>query len=130
MRDQGSGGSLVLIASIASHMALPLQRLPMYGATKGAVRVMMTQLAVELAPLNIRVNTISPGFIRTDMTELCAVQQPELYSVFSSAPPLGRIGETSDITGAVNYLLSDASAYTTGADIPITGGLIGGRIAN
>lgn len=51
----------------------------MYGATKGAVRVLMTQLAVELAPWNIRVNTISPGFIRTDMTELCAVQQPELY---------------------------------------------------
>jgi NAD(P)-dependent dehydrogenase (short-subunit alcohol dehydrogenase family) len=102
----------------------------MYGATKGAVRLMMTQLAVELAPLNIRVNTISPGFIRTDMTELCATQQPELYSIFKSAPPMGRIGETSDIAGAVNYLLSDAAAYTTGADIPITGGLIGGRIAN
>jgi NAD(P)-dependent dehydrogenase (short-subunit alcohol dehydrogenase family) len=55
MRDQGTGGSLVLIASIASHMALPLQRLSMYGATKGAVRVLMTQLAVELGPYNIRV---------------------------------------------------------------------------
>ncbi|KAF2799541.1 NAD(P)-binding protein [Melanomma pulvis-pyrius CBS 109.77] len=130
IREQGTGGSLVLIASIASHMAIPLQRLTMYGATKGAVRVLMTQLAVELAPWNIRVNTISPGFIRTDMTELCAVQQPELYSVFSSAPPLGRIGEPSDIAGAVNYLLSDAASYTTGADISITGGLIGGRIAN
>ncbi|KAF2649613.1 short chain dehydrogenase [Lophiostoma macrostomum CBS 122681] len=130
MRDQGTGGSVVLIASIASHSALPLQRLSMYGATKGAVRVLMTQLSVELAPLNIRVNSISPGFIRTDMTELCAVQQPELYSVFNSAPPVGRIGETKDITGAVNYLLSDAAAYTTGADIPITGGLISGRIAN
>lgn len=130
MQSQNTGGSLVLIASIASHMALPLQRLSMYGATKGAVRLMMTQLAVELAPLGIRVNTISPGFIRTDMTALCATQQPELYSVFSSAPPMGRIGETEDITGAVNYLLSDAAAYTTGADIPITGGLIGGRIAN
>ncbi|KAJ8114151.1 hypothetical protein OPT61_g3900 [Boeremia exigua] len=130
MKDQVSGGSLVFIASIASHMALPLQRLPMYGATKGAVRVLMTQLAVELGPLNIRVNSVSPGFIRTDMTKLCAVQQPELYSIFDTAPPIGRIGETSDITGAVNYLLSDASAYTTGADIPITGGLIGGRIKN
>lgn len=130
MREQDSGGSIVLIASIASHLTIPLQRLAMYGATKGAVRVMMTHLAVELAPLNIRVNTISPGFIRTDMTELCAVQQPELYSVFNSAPPIGRIGETSDITGAVNYLLSDTSAYTTGADIPITGGLIGGRITS
>jgi sorbose reductase len=130
MRRQGTGGSLVLIASIASHMALPLQRLSMYGATKGAVRIMMTQLAVELAPLNIRVNSVSPGFIRTDMTQLCADQQPELYSVFQSAPPMARIGETGDITGAVNYLLSEAAAYTTGADIPITGGLHGGRIAN
>jgi sorbose reductase len=130
MREQETGGSIVFIASIASHMALPLQRLSMYGATKGAVRILMRQLAVELGPLNIRVNTVSPGFIRTDMTELCAIQQPNLYSVFESAPPAGRIGETSDITGAVNYLLSDASAYTTGADIPITGGLIGGRIAS
>lgn len=130
IKEQGTAGSLVLIASIASHVALPLQRLSMYGATKGAVRLMMTHLAVELAPHNIRVNTISPGFIRTDMTELCATQQPELYSVFQSAPPMGRIGEPSDIAGAVNYLLSDAAAYTTGADIPITGGLIGGRIAN
>ncbi|KAF2727934.1 short chain dehydrogenase [Polyplosphaeria fusca] len=130
MREQGDGGSIVLIASIASHMAIPLQRLSMYGATKGAVRVMMRQLSVELAPWNIRVNSVSPGFIRTDMTELCAAQQPELYSVFNSAPPIGRIGETSDITGVVNYLLSDAAAYTTGADIPITGGLIGGRIAS
>lgn len=89
---------------------------------------MMTQLSVELAPLGIRVNTISPGFIRTEMTELCASQQPDLFSVFSSAPPMGRIGETSDIAGAVNYLLSDAAAYTTGADIPITGGLVAGRI--
>ncbi|KAF2009747.1 NAD(P)-binding protein [Aaosphaeria arxii CBS 175.79] len=130
IRDQGTGGSLVMIASIASYMSLPLQHLPFYGATKGAVRIMTKQLAVELAPLNIRVNSISPGFIRTDMTELCAVQQPELYSVFNSAPPIGRIGETTDITGAVNYLLSDAAAYTTGIDIPITGGLIAGRITH
>lgn len=128
MRDQGTGGSIVLFASMASHMAIPLQRVSFYGATKGAVRVLMRQLSVELAPWNIRVNSISPGFIRTDMTELCAVKQPELYNVFNSAPPIGRIGETTDITGAVNYLLSDAAAYTTGADIPITGGIIGGRI--
>jgi sorbose reductase len=115
---------------MASHHVVPLQHLSMYGASKGAVRIMMTQMAVELAPWNIRVNSISPGFIRTEMTKLCARQQPELFSVMGSAPPLGRIGETSDIVGAVNYLLSDAAAYTTGADIPIAGGMNCGRITS
>ncbi|OAG11151.1 short chain dehydrogenase [Paraphaeosphaeria sporulosa] len=130
MRAQGTGGSIVLIASMASHHAVPLQHLSMYGSTKGAVRIMMTQMAAELAPWNIRVNSISPGFIRTDMTLLCARQQPELFKLMGNAPPLGRIGETSDIVGAVNYLLSDAAAYTTGADIPIAGGMTCGRIAS
>lgn len=128
MRDQGTAGSIVLIASMASHHAIPLQHLSMYGATKGAVRIMTTQMAAELAAWNIRVNSISPGFIRTEMTQLCVRQQPDLYAVMESAPPLGRIGETSDIVGAVIYLLSDAAAYTTGADVPVAGGMTCGRI--
>lgn len=123
MRAQGTGGSIVLIASIASHRAIRHQNLSMYGATKGAVRTVVTQMAVELAPWKIRVNSISPGFIGTDMTQLVAQQHPELYEYMGSAPPLGRIGETSDIVGVVNHLLSDASAYTTGTDILITGGM-------
>ncbi|KAL5416906.1 hypothetical protein PMIN06_008527 [Paraphaeosphaeria minitans] len=130
MRAQSTGASIVLIASMASHHAVPLQHLSMYGPTKGAVRIMMTQMAAELAPWNIRGNSISPGFIRTEMTQLCARQQPELSKVMGNAPPLGRIGETSDIVGAVNYLLSDAAAYTTGVDIPIAGGMTCGRIAS
>ncbi|KAF2105285.1 hypothetical protein BDV96DRAFT_509629 [Lophiotrema nucula] len=85
-------------------------------------------MAVELAPFNIRVNSVSPGFTRTEMTELCAVQQPELYAVFNASPALGRMGEPTDVTGAVNYLLSDASAYTTGIDLPVDGGMVAGSL--
>lgn len=128
MRAQGTPGSIAMVASIASHCTIKSQRISFYAGTKGAVRIMAQHLAVELAPLNIRVNTISPGFTASAMTEQCAVTNPELYSVFMSAPPIGRMGTPDDLSPAVLYLLSGASSYTTGADIPITGGMHAGRI--
>lgn len=85
-------------------------------------------LAVELAPHNIRVNTISPGYINSDMTQKQREQFPDLVEIMHKVPPMKRIGEPDDLTGAVVYLLSNASAYTTGADMLITGGLHAGRI--
>jgi len=61
MVAQKTGGSIVMIASIAAHCAVPSQHLSGYACSKGAVKALMQQLAVELAPFNIRVNTISPG---------------------------------------------------------------------
>jgi len=117
-----------MIASVASHCAIPSQRLAMYGASKGAVRVLARHLAVEMAPYNIRVNTISPGYIATDMTRELELQDPEKTSVFKSAAPMKRMGDRRDLKGIVGYLLTDAAAYTTGADIEVTGGLHAGRI--
>jgi sorbose reductase len=128
MASQKNGGSIVMIASVASHCAIPSQRLAMYGASKGAVRVLAKHLAVELAPYNIRVNTISPGYIATEMTEALGIKYPELLSVFESAAPMKRMGDRKDLKGIVGYLLTDAAAYTTGADIEVTGGLHAGRI--
>lgn len=85
-------------------------------------------LAVELAPDQIRVNSISPGYIESDMTRNLRQQYPHLVEIMHKTPPMKRIGNTDDLTGAVVYLLSDASAYTTGSDIPVTGGLHAGRI--
>jgi len=85
-------------------------------------------LAVELAPDQIRCNTISPGYIDTPMTEALREEFPHLVKIMQNAPPMKRIGNRNDLTGAVIYLLSDASKYTTGADILITGGLHAGRI--
>jgi len=128
MRLQSTAGSIVMIASVASHCAIPSQRLAMYGASKGAVRILCQHLAVELAPYNIRINTVSPGYIATDMTKELGVKYPELLSIFSSASPSKRIGDRRDLKGIVAYLLSDASAYTTGTDVLVTGGLHCGRI--
>ena len=117
-----------MIASIAAHCALPDQRISIYGASKAAVKLLGGTLAVELAPLNIRVNTLSPGFIRTKMSGALIEKNPRLRKVLNEAPPLHRMGESEDLSGAVAYLLSDAAAYCTGADLPVTGGLHAGRI--
>ncbi|KAL6245956.1 hypothetical protein RBB50_007109 [Rhinocladiella similis] len=128
MQVQNSGGSIVMIASIAARAALPAQHLSIYGASKGAVKGLCRQLSVELSPLNIRVNSISPGYISTEMTNRLAATNPTLLSVFNSAAPLQRIGDRADLKTVVAYLCSDAAAYTTGTDILVTGGLHAGRL--
>lgn len=113
-----------MIASIAAHCAIPAQRVSIYGASKAAIKLLGKTLAVEMAPHNIRVNTLSPGFIRTEMSR----QFTDIQEIFRSTPPLGRIGERDDLALAVAYLLSKGASYTTGTDIAVTGGLHNGRI--
>lgn len=124
MVKQGTGGSIVMIASIAAHCAIPAQRVSIYGASKAAIKLLGKTLAVEMAPFNIRVNTLSPGLTATTMSR----QFTEIQNVFQTAPPIGRIGRPDDLTLAVAYLLSDGASYTTGTDIAVTGGLHNGRI--
>jgi sorbose reductase len=129
MQKQETPGSIVLIASISSHIALPGYKMAAYNASKGGVRILSTALAVELAPKRIRVNSISPGFIDSEQTRVIRdLKSVNESAVMDTAPPLKRIGTQNDLTGAVVYLLSDASSYTTAADIPITGGLHAGRM--
>jgi sorbose reductase len=127
MKVRGKG-SIVMISSIAAGTAIPAETMPAYGASKAFVKSLGLHLGVELGPLNIRVNSISPGYIRTDMTAKVALQSPRLLELFSEAPPMKRIGERTDLIGAAIYLLSEASAYTTASDMLITGGLHAGRI--
>ncbi|PLB50095.1 short-chain dehydrogenase/reductase SDR [Aspergillus steynii IBT 23096] len=122
--QQNTSGSIIMIASIAAHCAIPAQRVSIYGASKAAIKLLGKTLAVELAPYNVRVNTLSPGFIETEMTK----QFVDIQDVLRTTPPMGRIGQVGDLALAVAYLLSDGAAYTTGADVPVTGGLHGGRI--
>lgn len=120
---------MVLIASQSSHIALPGYRMAAYNASKGGVLMLAKALAVELAPHNIRVNTISPGFVDSDMTRRVreTKSQREGEQMWMS-PPLQRLSTQNDLTAAVIYLLSDASRHTTAADIQITGGLHAGTI--
>jgi NAD(P)-dependent dehydrogenase (short-subunit alcohol dehydrogenase family) len=100
-----------------------------YNASKGAVLMLSKALAVELAPHNIRVNTISPGFVDSEMTrsvrETKSKREGEQMWL---SPPNQRLSTQNDLTGAVIYLLSDLSVHTTATDIAITGGLHAGTI--
>ncbi|KAF2233754.1 NAD(P)-binding protein [Viridothelium virens] len=127
MEKQGTGGSIVTIASIAAQgNTCPGQRLSIYNMSKGAVKAFVGPLAVELAPQKIRVNSISPGITRTPMTAALAIQYPNLVKMFDRVPPLGRMGSPEDIANAAVFLLSDASPYVTGADWLVDGGLHAG----
>ncbi|KAL5318117.1 hypothetical protein ACEPPN_015222 [Leptodophora sp. 'Broadleaf-Isolate-01'] len=121
------GGSIVLIASIAAYQASKAQYLSDYCSSKGAVLSMARELGVELADRNVRVNSISPGYMMTDMTLSISDTRPGLAKIFVDEPPMKRMGDRTDLKGACVYLLSDASAYHTGDDMLITGGLHAGR---
>lgn len=100
-----------------------------YNASKGAVMMLSKVLAVELAPHKIRCNTISPGFVDSEMTRSVRdTKSKREGDQMWLAPPNQRLSNQSDLTGAVVYLLSDAARHTTAADIPITGGLHAGTI--
>ncbi|OAX85047.1 hypothetical protein ACJ72_00577 [Emergomyces africanus] len=119
MMEQGSGGSIVMISSMAGHCAIPSQRFSIYGASKAAIKLLGKSLAVEMAPHNIRINTLSPGYVATDI----AGELTSLEEIVNLVPPMGRIGQRDDLTMAVAYLLSEGASYTTGADIAVAGGL-------
>lgn len=119
MARRGEGGSLVATASTAAlHGAA---RNCEYGASKGAVTAMVRALAVELAPHKIRVNSILPGWIETDMTDR-AFHNDKFAAAVLPRVPARRWGDSDDFGGIAVFLASDASAYATGADFLIDGG--------
>lgn len=130
IKKQGTKGSMVLIASQSAHIALPGYRMAAYNASKGAILMLSKALAVELAPHGIRVNTISPGFVDSEMTRTVRESKSSKREGEQMwlAPPNQRLSTQNDLTGAVVYLLSDAARHTTAADIQITGGLHAGTI--
>lgn len=140
------GGSMVFIASIAARWSSKDQYISDYCSSKGAVVALANQLGCELADRSIRVNSISPGYappaphdslgtiktdivryVDTDMTKTIAATRPGLVEVFLSEPPMKRMADRVDLKGAAVFLLSDASAYMTSADMLITGGMHAGR---
>jgi NAD(P)-dependent dehydrogenase (short-subunit alcohol dehydrogenase family) len=119
MAQHGRGGSLVATASTAAVEGAA--RNSHYGASKGAVTSFVRALAVELARHKIRVNSILPGWIVTDMTER-AVHNPKFAEAVLPRIPARRWGEIDDFGGIAVYLASDASSYTTGEQFVIDGG--------
>jgi len=119
MIDSGSGGALVATASTAALEGAA--RNSHYGASKGAVTSYVRALAVELARHRIRVNSILPGWIVTEMTER-AVSSEKFANAVLPRIPARRWGNIDDFGGIAVYLASDAAAYTTGEQFVIDGG--------
>lgn len=111
----GSGGAIVFISSVAANLGSPGEYV-WYAASKGAIDSMTIGLARELADDGIRVNAVAPGPIDTE------IHEPGRLDRIIKQVPLGRAGAPSEIAEAVLFLLSDASAYTTGAILRIGGG--------
>lgn len=111
-------GSIINIASLA---ALSARGPIVYTAAKGAVRSVSKILAKRFGPLGVRVNTIYPGFIVTEMTEKIH-EMPEQEKRMRDESPLGLLGEVEDIGYCALYLASDAAKFVTGQDFVIDGG--------
>ncbi len=93
-----------------------------YCATKGAVELITRALALEWAPVGIRVNALGPALVITPGTRHIA-ENPELAKKYASAVPMGRIGMPEDMVGAVIFLASDAASFVSGQTIYVDGGL-------
>jgi NAD(P)-dependent dehydrogenase (short-subunit alcohol dehydrogenase family) len=113
-------GSIINMGSPATFRPWPA--ITAYGAAKAAVLNLTQALAQEWGRAGVRVNIISPGWIRTDVNE-AFTSSPQASEQICNDVPLGRWGEVDDIVGAAIWLASDAAAYVTGAHIAIDGGL-------
>jgi 3-oxoacyl-[acyl-carrier protein] reductase len=115
------GGSIINIGSLASSLTPPTGVI--YNATKGAVDAITRTLAKELAPRKIRVNSINPGMVVTEGAVAGGYTEGDMRKMFESLTPLGRVGETDDISPAAVFFASDDSKWVTGETLLIAGGL-------
>ncbi|MEE6177334.1 SDR family oxidoreductase [Mycobacterium sp. 050134] len=118
MVGQGRGGVIINTASMSGHIINAPQRVGHYCTSKAAVIHLTKAMAVELAPHRIRVNSVSPGYIRTELVEPLA----EFHAQWEPKIPMGRLGRPEELVGLYLYLASDASSYMTGSDLVIDGG--------
>lgn len=118
---KNGGGSIVNVASINGVSPAPLQGI--YSITKAGLIAMTKAYAKELAPLNIRVNALLPGLTATRFSE-ALIRDPAIYAEALKRIPLRRHAAPEEMAGAVLYLASEASSFTTGATIACDGGAL------
>jgi sorbose reductase len=118
MIRQGTGGVIINTASMSGHVINIPQKEGHYCVSKAAVIQLTKAMAVEFAPHSIRVNSVSPGYILTELVEPLT----EYHDTWVPKIPLGRLGKPEELMGLYLYLASDASSYMTGTDVVIDGG--------
>jgi NAD(P)-dependent dehydrogenase (short-subunit alcohol dehydrogenase family) len=120
LREGGTGGSLILFASAAAEVGI--QNHEAIAAAKGGVIGLARSAAATYAPANIRVNVISPGLIRTEMTRRIW-EQPASAAASTAMHALGRLGEPAQVASLAAWLLEPAQDFITGQVIGVDGGL-------
>ncbi|MGH6860868.1 MAG: SDR family NAD(P)-dependent oxidoreductase [Phyllobacterium sp.] len=131
LMEKRGGGSVVNVASVQGHACQ--QNVAAYVASKGAIHALTRAMAVDHAGSQIRVNSVSPGSVRTPLLEHAArtfdgpdTDVEAVFRRFGAAHPLGRIGEVEEVAELIAYLASDRSRFCTGGDFLIDGGLKAG----
>jgi glucose 1-dehydrogenase len=114
-------GRVINISSVHEDMVFP--HFSTYCASKGAMRMVMRDLAVELGPYNITINNIAPGAIATPINTRMMADKPQLNALLANIP-LGRMGTPEEVAGVALFLASDDGAYCTGSTFIVDGGLI------
>jgi NAD(P)-dependent dehydrogenase (short-subunit alcohol dehydrogenase family) len=115
----GAGGSVVLVSSAAARLGSPFEFVD-YAGSKAALDTLAIGLAKELGAQGVRVNAVRPGLIETEIH--ASGGQPDRAERLGRSTPMGRAGRPEEIAEAIFWLLSDASSYTTGAILDVTGG--------
>lgn len=121
LRDTKRPGRVINVSSV--HEELPFPHFTTYCASKGGLKMLMRNLAIELAPLGITVNNVAPGAIETPInTKL--LNSPELLTGLLGNIPLGRLGKPEDVAGMVAFLAGPDAGYVTGTTMVVDGGLL------
>lgn len=121
MLERGSG-SIVNIASMSGIIVNKPQPQTSYNVSKAAVIMMTKSLAAEWAKGGIRVNSVSPGYIGTELVKNVLKQSDGWNEIWHDMTPIGHIGEPTDVANAVLYLASDAAKFATGTNLVVDGG--------
>jgi NAD(P)-dependent dehydrogenase (short-subunit alcohol dehydrogenase family) len=120
MLEKGSG-SIVFVSSIGGMQTYPLAGA--YSSCKAGTIMLGKLFGVEWAPRGVRANTVSPGQVRTPMTE-AMFRDPEIAAGRAAVVPMGRVGTPEEIAEACVFLLSDRARYITAANLPVDGGQV------
>jgi glucose 1-dehydrogenase len=121
LRTVEKPGRIVNISSVHEDMVFP--GFATYCCSKGGMRMLMRDLAVELGPLGITINNVAPGAIATPINKALLEDKPKLNALIANIP-LGRLGTVDDVAGLVAFLVSDDASYITGSTYVVDGGLM------